>query len=158
MGSYSDSNAMHFYNILTVGQFSRKLSHIYIACNLNRSKRYRLLICNTYYHTISLCETVFRCCTSTALTLWGLISRGVQTATSSLAFKLLQIWCVCIEVLLLLTFSCKLLPFPLWRYRCAKLMHIFPVVLRQTNCFKSLARIKWENVQLLCTAVSLCNG
>ena len=28
LGSYSDSNAMHFYNILTVGQFSRKLSHI----------------------------------------------------------------------------------------------------------------------------------
>ena len=28
--SYSDSNAMHFYNILTVGQFSRKLSHIYM--------------------------------------------------------------------------------------------------------------------------------
>ena len=26
LGSYSDSNAMHFYNILTVGQFSRKLS------------------------------------------------------------------------------------------------------------------------------------
>ena len=26
---YSDSNAMHFYNILTVGQFSRKLSHIH---------------------------------------------------------------------------------------------------------------------------------
>ena len=28
LGSHSDSNAMHFYNILTVGQFSRKLSHI----------------------------------------------------------------------------------------------------------------------------------
>ena len=28
MGNYSDSNAMHFYNILTVGQFSRKLSHL----------------------------------------------------------------------------------------------------------------------------------
>ena len=28
LGSYSDSNAMHFYNILTVGQFSRKLSQI----------------------------------------------------------------------------------------------------------------------------------
>ena len=26
--SISDSNAMHFYNILTVGQFSRKLSHL----------------------------------------------------------------------------------------------------------------------------------
>ena len=30
LGSYSDSNAMHFYNILTVGQFSRKLSQIII--------------------------------------------------------------------------------------------------------------------------------
>ena len=28
LGSYSDSNAMHFYNILTVGQFSRKLSQL----------------------------------------------------------------------------------------------------------------------------------
>ena len=31
MGSYSDSNAMHFYNILTVGQFSWKLSHLIAA-------------------------------------------------------------------------------------------------------------------------------
>ena len=31
MGSYSDSNAMHFYNILTVGQFSRKLSQIVLV-------------------------------------------------------------------------------------------------------------------------------
>ena len=29
LGSYSDSNAMHFCNILTVGQFSRNLSHMY---------------------------------------------------------------------------------------------------------------------------------
>ena len=28
LGCYSDSNAMHFYNILTVGQFSRKLSQL----------------------------------------------------------------------------------------------------------------------------------
>ena len=34
LGCYSDSNAMHFYNILIVGQFSRKLSHI-VKLNLN---------------------------------------------------------------------------------------------------------------------------
>ena len=33
LGSYSDSNAMHFYNILTVGQFSRELSHMHPFIN-----------------------------------------------------------------------------------------------------------------------------
>ena len=34
LGSYSDSNAMHFYNIMTVGQFSRKLSQIAIFISI----------------------------------------------------------------------------------------------------------------------------
>ena len=39
LGRYSVSNAMHFYNILTVGQFSRKLSHISYK-NHSRLNRY----------------------------------------------------------------------------------------------------------------------
>ena len=35
MRGYNDSNAMHFYNILTVGQFSRKLSQILYGVHFN---------------------------------------------------------------------------------------------------------------------------
>ena len=52
LGKYSDSNAMHFYNILTVGQFSRKLSQLEFK-NQTKDMHVRSVLLSTsnWFHT-----------------------------------------------------------------------------------------------------------